>query len=267
MAITKEQVADTIADIAAGLRNWRIWVFLGWTDIRLRYRRTIIGPFWMTLSTGVMITAMGFVWGILFKAELSEFFPYLASGLVTWFLISTMVTESTNAIAERPDNLKNFNLPISYTAFRLVVRNLIVFLHNIVIYFVVAIAFGTDFLTAALPLALIGLVLVLVNGAWIAVSLGILGARFRDIQQLIAVIMTVLFLVTPIFWQRRLLGDHQFIALFNPITHFIDVVREPLLGLPPHPLSLAVMVSVAILGWAGTLLLLARCRHRIVFWL
>jgi ABC-type polysaccharide/polyol phosphate export permease len=267
MVTKKTNIEEAWADIASGLTNWRIWTFLGWTDILLRYRRTIIGPFWMTISTGVMIATMGVVWGIIFNAHLPTFLPYLAAGLVTWFMMSTIMTESTNAISDRPDSLKDFNLPISYTAFRLVVRNFIVFLHNVIIYFAVALIFGTNFFTTALPLVLLGLFLLLLNAAWVSIFLGIIGARFRDIQQLVATVMTILFLASPILWQQQALGNNQFIATFNPVTHFVDIVRAPLLGHPPPLLSFAVIVCITIAGWTATLLLLARARRRIVFWL
>ena len=267
MAISPQQFQEASADILSGFTNWRVWLFLGITDIRLRYRRTIIGPFWMTISTGIMVGAMGFVWGVIFKADLQEFFPYLAAGLVTWFLISTMITESTNAIITSPASLKDFNLPVSFAPLRLVVRNSIVFLHNVIVYFTVALIFGADFLTPALPLALTGLILLLINGAWISLVLGILGARFRDIQQLVAAIMTIFFFITPILWQRKLLEGYQFIATFNPINHFIELVREPLLGRPPPLLSVTVILAITVFGWLAALFLLARTRRRIVFWL
>lgn len=240
---------------------------MGWTDIVLRYRRTIIGPFWMTISTGIMITAMGVVWGIIFNTDLSTFFPYLASGLVTWFLISTIVTESTNSISDRPGNLKDFNLPVSFTAFRLVTRNFIVFAHNVLIYFVVAIIFEVDFFTPALAGTFIGLFLVFCNGTWIAIILSIVGARYRDVQQLIASVITIFFFITPIIWQRQALGNNQFIATFNPLTHLIDIVRAPLLGLMPPFSSYMIVLVLTALGWTITVCLLARTRHRIVFWL
>lgn len=267
MAISNKQYREASADLRAGLENWRVWLFLGVTDIRLRYRRTIIGPFWMTLSSAIMITAMGFVWGIIFQAELKEFFPYLAAGLVTWFLISTMITESTSVISGSPASLRDFNLPISFLALRLVVRNCIVFMHNVVVYFAVALIFDTNFLTAKLPLAIVGVLLLLVNGTWIALVLGIVGARFRDIQQLVTAIMTILFLITPIMWQRQLLQDNQFIATFNPITHFIEVVRQPLLGSAPSFTSLCITLAISAIGWLGAYFLLARTRQRVVFWL
>jgi ABC-type polysaccharide/polyol phosphate export permease len=141
MVLEKAQITEACTDIVSGFRNWRVWMFLGWTDILLRYRRTIIGPFWMTISTTVMIGTMGVVWGIIFNTDLSTFLPYLAAGLVSWSLMSTIMTESTSAITDRPGSLKDFNLPISYTALRLVVRNFIVFLHNVIVYFAVALIF------------------------------------------------------------------------------------------------------------------------------
>ena len=196
MTITKSCIIDAIDDLLAALPAWRIWLLLGWTDIRLRYRRTIIGPIWMTISMGVMIAGVGLVWSILFKVKVSEFFPYFSSGFIIWSLISVLVTESCAVFTERPALIKDQRLPLTYFGLRMVTRNTIVFFHNILIYFGVAVFFGVDFLTPFLAFSVLGLALLLLNGGWLSIVLGILGARFRDITQVVTSLMSVALTVT-----------------------------------------------------------------------
>src|SRR6266568_521897 len=90
-----DRTRQAIADLVNGAHAWRVWSMMGWLDIRQRYRRSMIGPFWITLSMAVMIGTLGVVYSSLFKQEISEFVPYLAAGFCIWFLISAMITEGT----------------------------------------------------------------------------------------------------------------------------------------------------------------------------
>ncbi len=62
-----------VADVVGGIRLWRLAFALGWLDIRLRYRGSMLGPFWLTISTGVMVVALGFLYSALFKIDLREY--------------------------------------------------------------------------------------------------------------------------------------------------------------------------------------------------
>ncbi len=59
----------------------RVWSLLGWQEVRQRYRRSILGPFWLTLSTGAMVAAMGPLYGRLLNQDVASYFPYLAISL------------------------------------------------------------------------------------------------------------------------------------------------------------------------------------------
>src|SRR4051812_1721789 len=76
-------------DILGGLAAWRLWSMLGWLDIRQRYRRSMLGAFWLTISMGVMVMALGTLYSSLFKVEINEFLPFIAAGLTIWGFLST----------------------------------------------------------------------------------------------------------------------------------------------------------------------------------
>ena len=74
----KARIARTISEeIVAGFRVWPVWVIMGWDDIRQRYRRSVLGPFWITLSTGIFILLLGIIYSRLFHMELQHYMPYL----------------------------------------------------------------------------------------------------------------------------------------------------------------------------------------------
>ena len=117
-------------DIQSGFSEWRMCLLLAWKDIRLRYRRSHLGPFWITLSMGITIYSMGFLYGNLFGVKLSHYFPLLAAGMLTWALISTLILESTAAFVEADAYLKQMKLPFSTFVLRILARNFIIFFHQ-----------------------------------------------------------------------------------------------------------------------------------------
>ena len=111
-----------------------------------------------------------------------------------------------------------------------------------------------------------GLGLILLNGVWVSIFLGMISARFRDVPPIVASIVQVVFFITPIFWPADGLGNHRWLAEFNPIYAAIDVMRAPLLGQPTEPYSWLVLIVVTVLGCAASFTLFARLRTRIAFW-
>ncbi|MDB5827110.1 MAG: type transporter, partial [Variovorax sp.] len=89
-----------------GTRRTDIWWTLAWFDIVLRYRRSMLGPLWLTLSMGAMIGGMGPLYSSLFGTELSKFFPHLALGLIFWGFFSSMVIDSCNTFIGSANYLK-----------------------------------------------------------------------------------------------------------------------------------------------------------------
>ena len=86
-----------LADVVAGSRAWPFWAMLGWNDVKQRYRRTLIGPFWITASMSVMIGAIAIIYSAIFQVSLASYVMYLAAGMVTWFFISTSLVEGMSA--------------------------------------------------------------------------------------------------------------------------------------------------------------------------
>jgi ABC-type polysaccharide/polyol phosphate export permease len=120
------RTAEALSDLAAGLtRSW-LWSALAYQDIKLRYRGSLLGPFWITLTNLVLLVAMGTIYATLFKMETASYIPYLMTGLLTWQFLFTLVTEGCNTFTAAQDVIQQVPLPFSVQAYRTVYRNLIV---------------------------------------------------------------------------------------------------------------------------------------------
>ncbi|MET0542417.1 MAG: ABC transporter permease, partial [Variovorax sp.] len=163
-----------------GTRRTDIWWTLAWFDIVLRYRRSMLGPIWLTLSMGAMIGGMGPLYSSLFGTELSKFFPHLALGIIFWGFFSSLVTESCNTFIGSANYLKQGYFPISLFVWRSMARNLIQLGHHIVLYIPVALWAGVSLSSSAL-LVIPAFLLLLINGQALGLALGLVCTRFRDV--------------------------------------------------------------------------------------
>jgi homopolymeric O-antigen transport system permease protein len=264
-SMTRLRLARARADLGEGLGRWELWGTLGWHDIRQRYRRSTLGPFWLTISMGVMVGALGFVYAGLFGHSLADYLPSLALGLIVWSFISTPILEGCNIFIGSEGVIRQVRAPLSVHVFRMMWRNIIVLAHNMVIYVVLVIAFGIRPGTAALH-AIPGLFILCLNGLWIGLLLGLLSARFRDIPYMITSVIQILFLLTPILWSADQI-DNKLIVDLNPFYHLIEVVRAPLMGSVPSLETWAAALGVVALGWLVALVFFVRFRERIAYWI
>jgi ABC-2 type transport system permease protein/lipopolysaccharide transport system permease protein len=261
----RERIDKARTDLSEGLRRWELWGALGWHDIRQRYRRSTLGPFWITLSMGIMVGALGFLYAELFGQKIRDYLPFLALGLIVWGLISSPILDGCNVFIGSEGVIRQLRAPLSVHVFRMVWRNVIIFVHNMVIYVVLLVAFGIWPGAPAL-LALPAALILCLTGIWTGLLAGLLSARFRDIPYMTASVIQILFLVTPILWHIDQLGN-KLVAELNPFYHLIEILRLPLLGRVPPLSSWLVALAVTVLGYLVTLAFFVRFRERIAYWI
>lgn len=264
---TEAQLKLALDDIRQGFRRRDLWLLLGWTDIRLKFRRSLLGPLWLTISTAIMLVALGFVYGALFKMDLKQYFPFLAAGIVTWSLISSLVIEGCQTFIGSESMIKQIRLPFTVHAFRVVWRNILVFLHNVVIVIAVLLIFGQWPSASSLLYLLVGLAFIVLNGVWVCLLLGLICTRFRDMPPMLSSLVQLVFFVTPIIWHPSLLAGRQRIVNFNPFYHFIELLRAPMLDMAPGAITWLAVSVITVVGWLVTLLVYWRYRRRIAYWI
>jgi lipopolysaccharide transport system permease protein len=264
-SVGRQRRARAWTDLAEGLACWPLWGRLGWNDILQRYRRSVLGPFWLTASMAIMVSSLGVVYAELFKQRVDDFLPYFCVGLLVWNLLSAYLTEGGTLFTGSESYIKQIRLPFSVYVYRSSWAKLIIFAHNFIIYIGVMIYFQKWPGVVSL-LAIPGVMLVVLNGTIVSLTIGVISARFRDVPQVINSIVQILFFITPVFWKPDSLKGHAYITDFNPLFHLVEIVRSPLLGGVPSVANyvavlLLTLVNVAIAGAFFT-----RFRARIAYW-
>lgn len=254
-------------EFLATLQQPQLWALLAWYDIKQRYRRSVLGPFWLTISTAVLIGTLGLLWSTLFRIDLKEFLPYFAAGNVIWTYIAMQMGEATTGFTQFEHLIKQRRLPYPSYILRLLTRSFIIYLHNFIIVILVVAFVGSGWSPVAL-VAIPGLFLLSLILYFVSLSCAILCTRYRDMVPVIQNIVTVGYFLTPIMWQVKTLPEgHRWVATWNPIAHILDIARAPMLGQLPTLANWLVSGAALLLTMAVAFALLARARHRIAYWI
>jgi len=254
------------SDILNGILSFRVWGTLGWHDIKQRYRRSVLGPLWFTLSTAIMACVLGALYSTILNQPVSQYLPFLAAGLVVWQFISASVLEGCTVFIVSGALIKQINLPLTIHVCRVVWRNFIILLHSIPIVVLSLLIFGV------LPnhgffLLPIGLFLLLINAVWVSVALGILCSRYRDVLPIVSNLLQIAFFLTPVMWSPEILKDRSWIAEFNPLYHLIQIVRAPILSEIIPLESWFWAIGMVVFGFIFSQYLMNRFRNRVAYWL
>lgn len=265
-ARTATALQRAIEDLTSGTAHWWIWSSMAWQDIRLRYRGSILGPFWLTISMGVMIATMGLLYAKLFHQEIGTYLPYVTLGLLFWTFIASMANEGCTCFVNAEPIIRQVRMPFTIHVHRTLYRNLIILAHNAVVYIALILWFDVPLNLRSL-LVLPGIAALLVNGMWVCILFGMLSARFRDIGPIVGSFMQIFFFMTPVFWDpSSLSGRLLWLVEFNPFYAMLQIVRAPLLGQPVPSLLWWIVIATTVVGCSFTFAFFARFRARIPFW-
>lgn len=246
--------------------HWNMIIHLSWTEIRARYARSIIGPFWLVLTTAISVMGLGYIWSILFNLERSVFIPALTVGLVIWQFIATCVSEAPNCFTIYGSIIRNYSHPVWIYPTALVIKNLIIFLHNLVIVFFVMIIYPQDLEWQALIIfpAMLLIVIILTQ---IAIILSFVGARYKDFGSAVSALMSVAFFLSPVIFTPEQLGVKEYLMWLNPFSYMIAIIRDPLTGRSSEGFVYFVTIFFILLASGLVYLFIKRYSSRVPYWL
>ena len=260
------------ADLVTGFGKRELWLHLGWQDIKQRYRRSVLGPLWITIATGVVAAALGLLYSVLFKIPVAQFLPHVTVGLIMWNFISGCIKEGSDVFIDNEGLIKQLPSALSVHVYRLVWKQTLFLAHNMVIWVILMLIFprplGWDILLAIPALALL-----IVNGVWVSMFFGIIATRYRDVSPLLEAGTQLLFYVTPIVWTTQTLyeqggavSERAKLAQLNPLYHYMEVVRAPLIGVDLPTYHWWVVIGCTIAGVLLALGAMKQWRFRVSYW-
>jgi ABC-2 type transport system permease protein len=262
-----------VIDLRRGWEQRALWGHLGWQDIRQRYRRSVLGPLWISITMAVTAVALGILYAGLFDTDLAIQLPYVLVGFIVWNFISGCISEGAEVFTSNDGLITHLPAPLSIHLYRLIWRQTLFFLHNLVVYVVMLVVFPQHLHWTDLTV-LPAFLLLAVNGAWVALLLGIVTTRFRDLLPITQSVVQLAFFMTPIVWiydqllnsPNPAIAERARLAEFNPFLHFLEIVRAPMLGQDQHLRYWIVVLVITVVGWALTMFVLRRYRSRVSYW-
>lgn len=260
-----ENIRITLQDLIQGTAKWRLNWNLGLLDIKLRYRGSILGPFWITITTAVMVSTMGFLYAYLFNTNIKEYLPFISISIVLWGYVSSVFIEGCSIFTSSESLILSMHMPFSIYAWRMIIRNFLILVHNLLVIIVVFTIFHV--VPYTIYLIIPAVLLWTINSLALSLLLGTLGTRFRDIPQIIASLVQVLFFITPIIWKPSLLTVNQDILFFNPLYPLFEIIRAPILGGTISSSIWLAAIGYSVFLWIAALLIFSKTRTRISYWM
>ena len=255
-----------LKDLSYTIKNYYSWSYLSYFDLKLKYRRTFLGPWWVVLGIAISATAMCFLWSTIFQLDWKSYLTYLFSGFIIWMWISQQIIDAPEVFSNAAEYIKAYpNTPLFYV-FRHCFSSFLLFLHHIPLIILVSLFVNHKIDLVVLFSLPLGLLLVFTNSILFSSNIGMLAARYRDLDPLIKSFMPPMLLLTPVLWKPEMLGDYSSFVYANPFTYFVGIVRNDLIGLDFDIYIWIGALLITIFQLLVFLILYSKKNKRIVFW-
>ncbi|MDF1823026.1 MAG: ABC transporter permease [Verrucomicrobiales bacterium] len=236
-------------------------------SIKHRYERSFLGPFWITLTQAVYIVVIAAVFGTIFRTNAAEFVPFVTSGILIIAWISTSLQESSSALIEKAHKIQDGDRYLLSHVCEVIFRNTLILVHHLVILAGVLVYYKAPTEWSDVLIALGGAVVILINLVGFGMFFALASLRYRDFGPLVASVLKILFIVTPVMWNPELLGEKQFLVEWNPFYHWINLIRDPLMHSSFRPDSLLISLATALFGVLAGYAAFVLSHRKVSLWL
>jgi ABC-type polysaccharide/polyol phosphate export permease len=258
--------ATALEDVSQAALSWRLWHALAWTDVKRQFHPSRLGALWLPILTSVHIAVLTFIFSHINQVEAGSFALYVGTGFITWQYMSDILLEGAGLFRQAEPAIRNSIQPRSLFVFRLVQRHAIrLALNALVIVGSCVLFWHAPGLEALFLLA--SVLILLAAGPGIGLLVALIGLRYPDVRLMITLLVRISLFATPIFWLPERLGAYAGFVQFNPFYHFIQLVRQPLLGHLPAASDVGVALAITALAWLAAMALYRAWLPKLIFWL
>ncbi|WED78051.1 ABC transporter permease [Aeromonas allosaccharophila] len=260
-----------LQDIVSGFLKYQYWSYMAWQEIVIRYRRSVLGPFWITASTAIYIIAISLIFSALFNQDIKHYLLYMTLGILTWNFMSQCIVESTDAFIANAGFIKQVPLQKSVFIYQTVMRNIYFFLHNFVLIVICLTCLDSNITLYSVSKSIFAFGVLVANLTAFSFLLATICTRFMDLRQIIYSVIQIVFMITPIMWiPNEGMRSRAFIIEYNPVFHFVDFIRRPLLP-DSFPEAIAqpsfkFIMAFTVVNFLISLLVFAKSRRNIAYW-
>jgi ABC-type polysaccharide/polyol phosphate export permease len=254
-----------LPDLLKPILEPNIWMTIGYLDVIQSYRRSFLGPIWITLSIAIQAFAMTFIFGALFGMPTKEYAQFIVTGLIAWAWLMSILTEAGNVFIINAKYIKETAVSKPILIWSSAFRLMIITSHNLIL-FLILIVTGVISLTYTHILLPFIILLYFLISIPLTVIMGILFARYRDIPRLVSSTIVILMFITPIFWKAEMLGGTRgMVVQLNPFMYLIEMMRKPMMGVFNEG-EMVIFMIIFIIVWTVGLLVYKKFSNSVVFW-
>ena len=253
-------------------RSWlarvQYWIYSSWFLMMVKYRKTLLGPLWLMVGPAVLVFALGQLYATINSVNLAYFVPFLTVGIIVWSLMIALIDGGTNVFFHNRDKIIHSGTPLLDVIMTNIFTAMLKLIHHLVILVVVYIIYRWG-LSLYVFVSVLGVLILMYNGIWWAIVMGILGVRFRDVSEIVTAIMGAMFFLTPILWTPDAPGRGGMLGpylTYNPLYHFLEIIRAPIMGEPIDALSWMVVGTITVVGTVIAWLFHRRFAHLLPTW-
>ena len=227
-------------------------------NIKNQYRRSVLGILWTVLNPLLTMLVMAFVFSKIFgRGVINMDYPvYVLSGNIVFSFMRTATTLALPCMVHNYDLLTKTRVPYFVFPASNVVSSLVNFgfsLIALIVVMLIRIPNGVQF-HWTLFMIIVWIPAMFLFCLGLALALCSIYVRFRDIEHLYNVFLTLWLYLTPIFYSQTLLSTKvQKVLLFNPMYHYLGYFRELIMGMVPswqlHLIIYGIGIGMMIIGW------------------
>ncbi len=224
----------------------KIWIYLAWVSIVNEYRRTMLGPIWILLNLIIFTLSIGIVYSGLFSIAYFEYIAYMTTGMIGWLWASTILVASGMIYITNSSILLDHPTDKAYLIWSHTMVQFIIFLHQLP-FVMLFYLFGLIKFNSNVFYIIPSLIIVFAINIGVSAILSILVTRYRDLNKILSSLVVIIMVTTPIFWKAEMIsGPRALIYHLNPFYYIVEIIRNPLLGLPPERLEYTVASCIAL---------------------
>ena len=225
-----KQRTSSMETLREAWRMRRVWWFTATARTRARFARTLFGSFWLGLSNLLSIAALALVYGTVFKVQdFNTYVVYLGLGLVVWNSLGAAIGTAPNLFEHNHAHVHNTNIPPVFFTLEEWAFQLQTFAQSFAFVVLVLSWFQRNLLLNLLLFGWLPMLNLALFLFWFPLLVCLLGARYRDLYQLVPIILQLVFLLSPILYKKTNLGAMAWTATVNPVYQILSPIRDTLM--------------------------------------
>jgi ABC-type polysaccharide/polyol phosphate export permease len=256
-------------DLKRSLKQFRLVNYFSITDLKSQYQRTLIGPWWETISLAIFLFFLSIIWAKVVNEDLNTYLPYLVTSLIIWRFMTVLVGQGTMIFLNSSELIKSFKINLSTLAIIKVYDKCLIFLHHLPIIIFFYLYFKVDVLNKSFLLLFYTVPIFLITCYSVCIILAFFNTRFRDLQSFVSMAMSVMMFFTPILWKADAIGPKAnfFIVQPNILYHYIEIIRMPMNGQNPQLLSIILTTIFTFTSFIASQYIIKKYSSRVPIWL